>query len=94
MYGYEKPRRRMLFLELVAWAITRIEGISTQAEAKAFAEELTRNREAVWGAHPWRHAAYGASAFFAHVRDLANAFAHSHYPDVEYANRQRQPLDA
>jgi hypothetical protein len=93
LYGKDMNARRIYFLELMAWAIHRVETFHTRSEATEFSKELKETREAVWGAHPWRAAARSATAYLDHVRAMADVFAHA--PSAEealYPNREHQPL--
>jgi hypothetical protein len=48
-----QDNRRVLLLELLAWAIVRAESFATKEEFVAFEEELREARTAIWGARPW-----------------------------------------
>jgi hypothetical protein len=78
LYGRSLGHRRILFLELIAWAIKQAEAPRTRAEFGRFEAALQRARVADWGTLPWPTLpwpkATDGERFERYVRDLANGF--------------------
>jgi len=54
LYRRDKTERRVMILELMAWAVRKAERIHADPEeARAFREELKRTRCETWGRRPW-----------------------------------------
>jgi hypothetical protein len=88
LYRRNTEYRRVMFLELLAWAICKLEGFETEQEAYAFFAELVRTREERWGDRPWPRAATDHDAYLRHVREIADVFATaSSAADASYPNR-------
>lgn len=74
LYGRPLGNRRIMFLELVAWAIEQIEAPRTREAFEAFEQELQRARvENGWGSLPWPRAT-DPERFLTHVERLAEGF--------------------
>lgn len=86
LYRRSEANRRVLFLELVAWAIFNIEECATLEEYEAFEQELRDLRKREWGERPWSSAT-DAERFERHVLNMARGFTTADY----YLNRKRQP---
>jgi hypothetical protein len=92
LYSRGQDGRRILFLELIAWAITQAEEPDTRGKWDAFTHELTMTRDKVWGKRPWPNA-IDNETFLAHVRRMAEVFANSHPRNgVTYEGRRTNPL--
>jgi hypothetical protein len=68
--------RRILFLEIVAAGIVRIESCRTSEEYAALTAELRATRARVWGPRPWPRAK-DSDSYLKHVAEIARAFAES-----------------
>ncbi len=89
LYGTSKGHRRVLFLELMAWAITQAEDDDTVE----FRDELKQHRKSIWGSRPWAGAASDEEEFLAHVADMARVFAGCDGAGgAWYPNRKSGPL--
>jgi hypothetical protein len=89
LYKRSKQNRRVLFLELMAWAINQAE---VHGEDKAFFDALIANREKRWAHRPWPGAAESPTAFLDWVRRMAEPFAESSTDTgLRYPNRKKQP---
>lgn len=82
--------RRVLLLELLAWAIYNIESCEPD-ELREFEREPREVREEQWGIHPWSSAANDKDKYLRHVAGMARAFADK---PVRYPNRKRHPVAA
>jgi hypothetical protein len=83
LYERSAGNRRIMFLELVAWAIVQIEQQPPEALSR-FTGELEMSRRREWHEMPWPGAAKDEQRFERHVLDLARTFAGS----GEYALRR------
>jgi hypothetical protein len=93
LYSRGQEGRRILFLELIAWAIVQAEAHETREEWDYFANQLASARREVWGERPWP-GAKDNDTFFAQVRGMANVFANSHpTTGVRYERRKTDPLE-
>jgi hypothetical protein len=72
--GRSVENRRVMFLELVAWAIQEAEQAAARGEIATFASDLASNRERHWKPMPWKGAANDPDRFARHVDDLARGF--------------------
>jgi hypothetical protein len=94
LYGRSEDYKRVLFLELMAWAIYSMETIDTRREWESFTKELVDTRERVWGARPWSNATDN-DTFLKHVQHMANVFANADVKTgVKYDRRKTKPLPA
>jgi hypothetical protein len=85
LYRKSKDHRRVLFLELMAWAISEIERYDMTAE-------LEEHKLRIWGERPWSGAT-NADEFKKHVLDLAKTFTEADGAGgAWYANRKHGPL--
>lgn len=94
LYSRGQEKRRVMFLELMVWAIHCIESIETRREWEAFTAELVETRKEVWGDRPWPKATDN-DAFLEHVRKMAHVFANSDSNSetgVLYDRRETNPL--
>ncbi len=73
LYRRSQANRRLLLLELIAWATYKAETIKTKEEFEAFEAELRDVRSKQWGDRPWSGATK-PEAYERHVLDLARAF--------------------
>jgi hypothetical protein len=94
LYRRSPKFRRVMFLELLAWAIHQAEDTNSREHLREFEEELVRVREDVWSIRPWPEAAGDNDAFPEHVRELADVFANAHPEDVNYPGRNTNPSAA
>jgi hypothetical protein len=74
LYARSVENRRVMFLELVAWAIQQAEQAAARGEVTAFTSNLVWCRERDWKPHPWPGAAKDPERFARHVADLARGF--------------------
>jgi hypothetical protein len=93
VYNLGHEYRRVLFLELMAWAICHVESFDTREEADAFFAELKRTRRERWGEMPWPRSASDPEAYFRNIRVMADVFAHAD-GDVNFPNRRTSPLES
>ncbi|HMJ36173.1 MAG TPA: hypothetical protein VK501_19895 [Baekduia sp.] len=83
LYDRSVGNRRIMFLELVAWAIVQIEQQPPEALSR-FTGELEMSRRREWRELPWPGAAKDEERLERHVLDLARTFTGS----GEYALRR------
>jgi hypothetical protein len=89
LYSRSKENRRVMFLELMAWAINQAE---QHGDDRPFFEQLVANRQRRWGDRPWAGAANDTAAFDQHVASMAQVFSGSTpKTGVRYRNREKQP---
>jgi hypothetical protein len=92
LYSRGQEKRRIMFLELMAWAIYNVETIETWRQWESFTKELVETREQVWGARPWPGATDN-DAFLKHVQQIADVFANADADTgVKYERRKTNPL--
>ncbi len=93
LYNRSKEYRQILLLEVVAYAIVRMETFETEGEFNNFTRKLRRAREEVWGRRPWP-AALEEDGFLRHLSDMAHVFVNATTAaEADYPNRQEQPGD-
>jgi hypothetical protein len=80
--GRTVENRRVMFLELVAWAIQEVEQAAVRGKLDKFASDLVWERRRNWQMMPWKGAANDPDRFARHVADLARGFtdADGFYP--------------
>jgi hypothetical protein len=94
LYHGRRIERRIMILELMAWAIERVETFPTRDQAEAFFAELREARQRTWGIRPWREIE-DDEQFSEHVLDIAETFANSErVEEAWYPNRSHQPEGA
>jgi hypothetical protein len=94
LYRRSPKNRRVLFLELLVWAIHNAEQVRSREEFKEFEAELREVRESVWSQRPWRGAAAGNDAYLRHVASVADVFANASVEGVSYPGRKTTPAAA
>lgn len=89
LYATSKAHRRVLFLELMAWAIRQAE----EDDDGEFRDELKEHRQGHWGNRPWPGAAKNEDDYLKHVADMARVFAGcDNAGGAWYPNRKHGPL--
>lgn len=88
LYNKSKKQRRLIFLELMAHAITRAEKDGVTSE---FRQKLEQHRIDTWGKRPWA-GAVDEGDFLAHVEAMARAFTGDGAESAWYPNRKHGPL--
>jgi hypothetical protein len=88
LYRRSAGNRRVMFLELMAWAIISIEGFESREGFAQFRAGATRLARAGMVRHPW-NGATEREPFLRHVESLAKAFT-ADWP-VQYTARRHQP---
>jgi hypothetical protein len=73
LYARSPENRRIMLLELMAWAIYQAETCGTRAEFAAFEQELREVRKQEWGKLPW-FKAHDPARFLRHVENMAEEF--------------------
>jgi uncharacterized protein YaeQ len=92
LYRRGEEGRRVLLLELMAWAIHKCETFELTRDAHTFFNELQRTRKKTWGVRPWSGVTNSEERYLEHVRNMAEVFASSHgAEDAWYPNRVNQP---
>ena len=74
LYSRSVENRRVMFLELLAWAVAQAEAPRSKEEFRKLEGNLIEARGATgWGQHPWSRAT-DPERFLKHVRDIAVGF--------------------
>lgn len=89
IYNRTMEGRQIDFLEVVAWAVCRLESCDREELAR-FGQELRVTREREWGLRPWS-GAKDPERFLQHVAAMAEDFTTN---PVRFRNRTRQPNPA
>ena len=77
LYGRSQANRRVMLLELMAWAIWKVESCEARAEFAAFEQELREVREREWDHYPWP-GAKEPERFRVHVEQMARRSQQPH----------------
>lgn len=92
VYTRNPSHRRVLFLELMVWAIYYVESIDTRREWDEFKKELVKTRERIMNPRPWTKAT-DDECFREHVQEMAAVFANADAEvGVSYPSRKTDPL--
>jgi hypothetical protein len=97
VYMRSVENRRVMALELAAYAFDLAEACETPDELQAFAEQLEEVRTRTWGARPWSNASKDPDRAREHLIDMFNGFvAEVGAPgysgeDRRYKNRAHAP---
>lgn len=74
LYSRSVENRRVMFLELLAWAVAQAEAPRSREEFRKLEVSLIEARVATgWGQHPWLKAT-DPERFLKHVHDVAVGF--------------------